>query len=333
MRDRVVCVILLIVAVALSVPAAAAAADPAEEPFMVRPFQPYSGEQWIGDAVCYGPHRDGQRPGGPKPSPAQIREDLHLMADHWHLIRLYGSTGVTETLLSIIAADHLAMKVVLGVWIASEAGDDPEAAAANRTEVDAAIRLANAYPDQVAAVAVGNETQVGWSPHPSPLEKVIPYVRQVRAGVSVPVTSADDFGWWVRPESRVLAAELDFVFTHAHPLWNGRQLDEAMPWLIETIAAVQAMHPDREVVIGETGWATAVHDQGEQARLIKGAVGEAEQRRFYADVMAWARREKLATFIFEAFDENWKGGEHPNEVEKHWGVYRADRTPKAALQD
>jgi len=42
-------------------------------------------------------------------------------------------------------------------------------------------------------------------------------------------------------------------------------------------------------------------------------------------------RDRIPTFYFEAFDENWKGGDHPDEVEKHWGVFRADRTPKAAV--
>ena len=39
---------------------------------------------------------------------------------------------------------------------------------------------------------------------------------------------------------------------------------------------------------------------------------------------------KTFPFYFEAFDEKWKGGQHPAEVEKHWGVYRSDRTPKPA---
>jgi exo-beta-1,3-glucanase (GH17 family) len=36
-------------------------------------------------------------------------------------------------------------------------------------------------------------------------------------------------------------------------------------------------------------------------------------------------------YYFEAFDENWKGSSDPLEPEKHWGLYRADRTPKLAL--
>ncbi|MCP4144486.1 MAG: glycosyl hydrolase family 17, partial [bacterium] len=84
-------------------------------------------------------------------------------------------------------------------------------------------------------------------------------------------------------------------------------------------------------VIGETGWATTSHDQGEQAKLIKGKPGEKEQSEFYKTVYQWAEKTKNIVFYFEAFDENWKGGPHPNEVEKHWGFYNADRSAKATF--
>jgi exo-beta-1,3-glucanase (GH17 family) len=311
--------------------------DPA---LAVRPFQPISDSRWIGNGICYGPHRDGQRPGGRTPTAAEIRADLDLMQPHWNLLRTYGAQDFARTLCEEIRAGALDMKVMLGVWIAAEEkrdehgavlSRDPEAAAANRREADAAIALAGEYPDIVAAVCVGNETQVSWSPFPSPVDILIGHLRRVRAAVAVPVTTADDYQYWNKPESRVLAREVDFITVHIHPLWNGRQLDDALPWLREQLAAVQAVHPDREVVIGETGWATAVAGEGEQSRLIKGATGEPQQAAFYEAVRAWAAAERVTTFIFEAFDENWKGGDDPEEVEKHWGMFRADRTAKTAL--
>ncbi len=306
----------------------------------VRPFRPFSEDLWIGNAICYGPHRDGQRPGGPSPTAAEIRADLDLMQQHWNLLRLYGSQEFARPLLAEIRAGSLDMKVMLGVWIAAEEtrdehgvvlARDPEAVAANRREAEAAIALAKEYPDIVVAVCVGNETQVFWSPYPSPLDILIGHVRRVRAAVAVPVTTADDYQYWNKPESRALAREVDFITVHAHPLWNGQQLDDALPWLREQLAAVQAVHPDRLVVIGETGWATAVAKTGEQAKLIKGTTGEPQQAVFYEAVRAWAASEQVTTFVFEAFDENWKGGDDPQEVEKHWGVFRADRTAKAAV--
>ncbi len=296
-----------------------------EDPFNVRPFQPVSEDRWIGNAICYGPHRDGQRPGGPSPSAEEIREDLGLMIPHWNLLRIYGSSGFAKTLLAVIREDDLDMKVMLGVWIA------PDAPEANQREVDASIRLAAAYPEIVVALSVGNETQISWSGHRSPLNILISHLRKVRAGVSVPVTVADDFNYWNKPESRTLAREVDFITVHAHPMWNGLQLEAALPWLRSQLAAVRKIHPDLTLVLGETGWATSVHDQGEQAELIMGQPGEAEQRLFHDIVRTWADSERLTVFFFEAFDENWKGGEHPAEVEKHWGLFCADRSGKQAV--
>jgi exo-beta-1,3-glucanase (GH17 family) len=142
---------------------------------------------------------------------------------------------------------------------------------------------------------------------------------------------ADDFNFWNKSESRTLAQEVDFIVTHAHPLWNGIVLADAVSWTRRTFTGICALHPSHTVVLGETGWATRKHDEGEQARLIQGHPGEAEQARFHADVTAWTTDERVPLFFFEAFDENWKGGSHPDEVEKHWGLFRADRKPKEAL--
>jgi len=305
-----------------------------------RPLRPVSEDWWSGGAVCYGPHRDGQRPGGPSPTAAEIREDLALMLPHWNLLRTYGASEFARTMLAEIRAGDLDLKVMLGVWIAAEEQRDergavrerfPAAAAANEREVAAAIDLVAEYADIVVAVCVGNEPQVSWSPNPCPLDLLVAYVRRVRAAGTVPVTAADDYQYWTEPASRALAREVDFVTIHAHPLWNSRQLDEAVPWLRAQRAAVAAVHPDRPVVIGETGWATAMADVGDQARLIRGATGEAEQAAFYRAARAWAAAERVPLVVFEAFDVNWKGGDRPDEVEKHWGLFRADRSPKAAL--
>ncbi|MDD3643853.1 MAG: glycosyl hydrolase family 17 protein, partial [Candidatus Krumholzibacteria bacterium] len=271
---------------------------------------------------------------------AQFLEDLRLMEPHWKLMRIYGSSEFAETLLDAIRDSGIDMTVVVGVWIAPEErrGEDgavlerfEEAAAKNRREVDEAIRLTNAYPGIVAAVSVANESQVFWSDHRVFPDILIGHVRRVREGVAVPVTVADDFNYWNKSESLELAAQIDFIMLHAHPMWNGLQVEEALAWQREQLAIVRAMHPGRLVVIGETGWATSMIHEGQQGELIKGTPGEAEQRIFYEAVRAWAGAEREIVFFFEAFDENWKGGTNPAEVEKHWGLFRADRTPKAAM--
>jgi exo-beta-1,3-glucanase (GH17 family) len=262
------------------------------------------------------------------------------MSAHWNLLRMYSATGAAETVLELIRDGGLKMRVMLGAWIDLEEGPDEsgvgvqqfaEAKVANRRELETAIQLADAYPEIVAAISVGNETQVFWSSHRIPPEFLIGFVREVRARTEVPVSVADDFNFWNKPESDVVAQEIDFVVTHAHPLWNGLKIEKALDWTRQTLKDVQAAHPNHTVVLGETGWATQKHSEGEQATLIKGQPGEAQQETFYEAITAWAKEQQIVTFFFEAFDENWKGGEHPDEVEKHWGLFRADRTPKKAL--
>jgi exo-beta-1,3-glucanase (GH17 family) len=290
-----------------------------------RPYAPTRDGALVIEGVGYGPFRAGQRPGGPVPSDAQILEDLRILAPRWAVFRVYSSAPPTERILTLIRDESLPLQVVVGAWIGA---DDP---AANQAEVEGAIRLANAYPDQVAALAIGNETQVYWSGHRSSKEALIGHLRAARRAVQQPVTTADDYNFWNKPEAAEVAAEVDFILLHAYAMWNRQSLDDAVPWTAKTVASIKAMYPDHPVVVGETGWATALNPEGGEVEHIKAPAGEAEQARFYAALRAWALAEQQPVFYFEAFDEPWKGGADPRDVEKHWGLYNENRTPKAAM--
>jgi exo-beta-1,3-glucanase (GH17 family) len=304
-------------------------------PFVTRPIS----MDGLRPGIAYGPHRDGQRPGGPSPTREQLREDLRLLARQWPVIRLYGSAEVAPQVLDLIHGNHLNLGVLLGVSIVAEARYDsggrlierlPGAAAANRREIESGVNLANRYPSIVRALVVGNETQVPWSAGRVPQTQLVLAIREARTRVPQPVTTGDDFAFWESEDSHAVAAEVDFVMVHLHPLWNGCQLDTALAWVGHRYDAVVATHPGKTVVIGETGWATRRHDEGDQGKYMKGAVGEPEQARYLSDLAQWLADSRVPTIVFEAFDENWKGGSSPADVEKHWGVYRAHRTPKLA---
>ena len=110
-----------------------------------------------------------------------------------------------------------------------------------------------------------------------------------------------------------------------------REIDVAMDFTKQGYRDVRERHPNKTVVLGEAGWATKRHTEGESARLMAGRAGEPEQKAFFDDFTAWSNSERIVTFYFEAFDESWKGGPHPDEVEKHWGLYTTDRRPKLAV--
>ncbi len=293
--------------------------------------------QWIGEGVSFSPYRDGQGPDGqPLPTRAEIAADLQLVSRYWKLIRMYDSTGVTEETLRIIRDEHLPLKVIVGAWIAGEKKPaDPEK---NRTEAANAIRLANTYPDQVLAVSVGNEACVWWSDHRADPAVVIRHIRAVRAAIRQPVAIADDYDFWEKPESRSIAAEVDFIILHAYALWHGRPVDHAVDWLAHIYDQAVQFHAGTPIIIGETGWATQ-HDatrtqQGQEGDLMKGETSEAAQLDYLRQHYRWVRSRRVPTFLFEAFDENWKGDgakSSPAAAEKHWGVFDTQRRPKSSF--
>ncbi len=323
---------------------AAPAANPAARgPSPLRTFSAGLDGRWIGDGIAYGMHRDGQSPAGAQPTRAQLTEDLQLLSRRWHFLRMYDASPTAALVLQIIREEKLPLVVMLGCWVAPEhaaakgkepgTGDPlPAGVAANRAELERCVQIANEYPELVRAVIVGNETQIDWSDHRCGPEVLLRSLREVRARTRAPITTADDHGFWSTAASLAVAAEVDFLDVHAYGMWGGQQLEDALAFTKEKLAAVQQRHPGRLLVLGEFGWATQRSSEGEQAKLIKGKYGEPEQAAFFEQARAWTTEAKLVNFWFEAFDENWKGGPHPDEVEKHWGLYRADRTAKQAVR-
>lgn len=303
-----------------------------EKDFKQRSFEPVVGV-FKGNGISYGPFRRGQRPGGTGPTEKQIREDLKILErDGWQMIRTYGTEPFAEKVCKVIRAEKLKLKLMLGAWVETENGNK-EKQQANQGQVDRAIQLANKFSDVVVAVSVGNESQVFWSFHKVEQKTLIKYIRQVRSKIKQPVTVADDFKYWITDESKAVAKELDFIVTHAYAMWLGQQLEGAVDWTMQQYNAVKKNHPDQLIVIGESGWATQKANHGEQAKLIKGQPGEDEQIKFLMEFTSAMRKNKIPYFYFEAFDEPWKGGDDPAEVEKHWGIFREDRSRKPAAAE
>lgn len=309
-----------------------------ESAFTIRPFDVMLNGVWIGNAISYGPFRDGQEPDTDHgPTAEQILQDMRILQRRWNLIRMYGSDPDTRRVLEVIRQHKIAMKVMLGAWI--EPADTPAHLAGNERQVDTAIELANAFPEIVRAVNVGNETQVWWTGHKVKPEQLVQYIRAVRGAVRQPVTTADDYNFWNKPESRAMAAEVDFIVTHLYAQWNGQQLRDVVSWTEQNYNAIRKLHPDRVLMIGESGWATrynaGANGPGQQGSLIKGVVSDAAQAEYLRAMNEWVQRTRTVLFHFEAFDENWKGGgaqSGPAEVEKHWGLFDAQRRPKPAVQ-
>jgi exo-beta-1,3-glucanase (GH17 family) len=293
------------------------------------------------EAICYSGYREGQSPHtGVHPSYEQTREDLHLLARHWKMLRLYDCGPPAGAVLDVIRRDRLDLKVMLGAWIDAETnnpacswgGTFPDEVLARNRErnarhIEELIVVANRYPDIVHSVAAGNEATADWTDHLVPVESVVEYVRRLKRAVQQPVTFCENYVPWLGKIDAV-AREVDFLSVHTYPIWEFHGYARAMAVTQHNYESVAARHPDKPVVITEAGWATASNGRG----IPREDASEELQEAYCAELLRWSRERGVLTFVFEAFDEPWKGSDDPAEPEKHWGLFGVDRKPKRAAR-
>jgi exo-beta-1,3-glucanase (GH17 family) len=294
-----------------------------------------------GNAICYSGYRRGQSPGDKAyPSPAEIREDLLILQKHWRLLRLYDCSPHAERVLDVIRRDGLTFEVMLGAYLGPEMNNfgcpwgatysEEQLRASQRenvAEIERLIAFAHRYPDIVFSVAVGNEATVDWTDHFVPVPHMIEYVRRVKRAVAQPVTFCENYVPW-QNKLHDLVPELDFISVHTYPVWEYKHIHEAIDYTKENVDSVSRMYPDKPVVITEAGWATNSNGRGMKVEH----ASQELQDLYYRDLMDWSREAGHLVFVFEAFDEPWKGSPDPMEPEKHWGLFTVDRKPKRVVQ-
>ena len=294
-----------------------------------------------GNAICYSGYRRDQSPGDKiYPSLEEIREDLLILQRNWRLLRLYDCSPHAERVLEVIRRERLAFKVMLGAYLGAEMNnygcpwgatyseEQLEAnVAENNAEVGRLVVLARGYEDLVFSVAVGNEATVDWTDHFVPVERMIELVRRVKRAVGQPVTFCENYVPW-QYKLRDLATELDFISLHTYPVWEYKHIHEAIHYTRDNYDGVARLYPDKSVVISEAGWATNSNGRGIQPHN----TSEELQQVYYGDLVEWTQAVGILTFVFEAFDEPWKGSPDPLEPEKHWGLFTVDRRPKQVMR-
>ncbi|MBQ0936005.1 glycosyl hydrolase family 17 protein [Ideonella paludis] len=293
-------------------------------------------------AVNYSPYRTSNRDTEVVTS-ANIQQDLELLAQGgFTLIRLFDSSdAVARATLQVIKDRKLDMKVMLGVYVAS--GDD----AFSKAEMARGVALANAYPDIVLAVSVGNETMVSWSFNKIAPETMAGYISTVRNQITQPVTTDDNWAFWASAP-KIITDVVDFAAVHTYPLldtifspdlWDWQQtsvpaasraaamMDAAIASAKKEYSAVRTYLDGRAltnmpIVIGETGW-KAIPAGGETSRA-----HPVNQKMYFDRLTAWKAEAGAPKniFYFEAFDEPWKQGDDK------WGLFNVNRQARYVVQ-
>ncbi|TVP99979.1 MAG: glycosyl hydrolase [Balneolaceae bacterium] len=293
-----------------------------------------------GRAICYSGFREGQVPGERYPTYEEVKEDLMILRPDFKYLRMYDCDHHTLTTLEVIEKEKLDFKMMMGAFIEAEMNnfncpwggvyskdDLKNNTNLNQNKIKKLVELANKYPDIIFSLSVGNEACVGWTDHYVHENKVREYAKQVKAAVIQPVTFCENYVPW-QTKLENLAHELDFISVHTYPVWEYKHIDEALQYTKENYYSVADKYPNKPVIITEAGWATNSNGRG----INPENVNELYQKIYFERLMAWVEEENILTFFFEAFDEPWKGSPEPLEPEKHWGIYKVDRTPKLVMR-
>jgi len=294
-----------------------------------------------GRAICYSGFREGQQPGGIVPTYEEIKEDLILLEKHWKYLRLYDCDEHAETVLKVIDQEKLPFQVMLGAYIVAEMNNFgcpwgggnytekqlQENRVKNRNQIKKLIDLANKYPKIICTLSAGNEACVDWTDHYVSVSSVIDYVKLIKNETKQPVTFCENYVPWLS-KLKPLVQVVDFISIHTYPVWEYKHIHDALEYTKENYFAIADLYPDTPVVITEAGWATNSNGRGIEAHN----VSEENQEIYYQDLVSWTDNDGILTFVFEAFDETWKGSNEPLEPEKHWGLFKIDRTPKLVMQ-
>ena len=264
-------------------------------------------------SVSFSPYRRGEGPlARMTPTLDEISADLAVLAGRARRVRTYTSLEGLDAVPRF--AQPLGIKVMQSAWL----GRDPNV---NEREIRSVIGLANAYPDVIDRVIVGNEVLLR---RDLTREQLAAYIKRVKAAVKQPVTYADVWEFWLRnPE---LADTVDFITIHILPYWEDQPIpiDHAIDHVTTVYRKVQAAFPGKPIVIGEVGWpSTGRMRDGARPSLVNEA-------RFVRGFVALAQKGALDYNIVEAFDQPWKRALE-GTVGGHWGLLDAEREPKFAL--
>jgi exo-beta-1,3-glucanase (GH17 family) len=263
-------------------------------------------------SVSFAPFRRGQGPiTQVYPTSEQIAQDMKSLVGVARGVRTYTSREGLDVVPEL--GRKYGIEVTHSAWLGKKF-------AINDAEVDALIKAANAYPDVIKRVIVGNEVLLRQD---LPPEQLIQYIRKVKAAVKQPVSYADVWAFWLKyPE---VAKEVDFLTIHILPYWEDEPIgvDGAAQHLV-AIYKRMAEQFGKPILIGEAGWPTRGRSRGP-------AVADMENAARFVRTLALVSRENGFDYnVVEAFDQPWKAFLE-GTVGAKWGVIDENRRVKYAM--
>ncbi|NDV61502.1 glycosyl hydrolase family 17 [Puniceicoccales bacterium CK1056] len=314
----------------------------------------------------------------------ELKEDLRLIhAMGIRIFRTYNTQRYPQVAHTLQAIEELReedpdfeMYVMLGAWIqcagvysdsADHSRGDTEF---NRLEIERAIELAQAYPEVVKIIAVGNEAMVTWQPHhvaPGIILNWVNVLREARADGRLSkdlwITTSDNWAALGGEESYhnddllELLRAVDYVSLHTYA-FHDSYYKPTFEWAVEGDAGLPVVEQRKRAVarsiahqkseleaaraymtengihkqihIGETGWAT--RDDSHYGPEGTKVADEYTSKLFHDAMREWTDSAGISCFYFQAFNEPWKSST-PDGSESHFGLFTNEGQAKAVIWD
>jgi glucan 1,3-beta-glucosidase len=253
--------------------------------------------------VSYAPFRDSQTPLVPTThiSAEQIAEDMAQLAKIYECVRTYSIENGLDQVPA--QAAKVGLKVIQGIWLGNNR-------LKNLAQISTAVGLTKEFPGVISSLVVGNEVLLRGEMTTADLAATI---RSVKAQVTVPVTYADVWEFWLR--NREVYDAVDFVTIHILPYWEDFPVRAKYAAAhVDSIRRRMAVaFPGKEILIGETGWPS-------QGRMREAALpSRTNQARVVSEILGLAKQENFRVNLIEAYDQPWKR-QLEGTVGGYWGL-------------
>jgi exo-beta-1,3-glucanase (GH17 family) len=258
--------------------------------------------------VSYAPVRGAQTPLKltTQIEPEQIAQDLAQLAKISDCVRTYSIENGLDQVPGLAA--KVGLKVIQGIWLGSDR-------LKNLAQISTAVSLTKQYPDVITSLVVGNEVLLRGEMTTADLAATI---RSVKSQVTVPVTYADVWEYWLR--NREVYDAVDFITIHILPYWE--DIPVRAKFAASHVDAIRkrmaVAFPAKEILVGETGWPS-------EGRMREGALpSRTNQARVVSEILDLAKRENFRVNLIEAYDQPWKR-QLEGTVGGYWGLFDSVR--------
>lgn len=262
------------------------------------------------------------------------KKDFEKLAPYSKIVRLYSASSCNSLKVMGAAAENAGFQVFVGIW-------PTDASTFQREQATLKSELPKLSVDTIKGITVGSESLYRKDLSVDDLAAAIITIKKLLKDIkdkngksyeSVPVGTVDSWNIMVDGATAPVIKAADMVFVNAFSYWQGQTMaNSSFSFVDDIMQALQVIQTEKGTTdltfwVGETGWPT------EGSNFGASSPGTSNAAKYWKESVCGIRAWGINVISFEAFDEPFKSDTSgTNDVEKHWGVFDAQRNMKYDL--